>query len=93
MRVLLLIAPLLLLLACSEASAQACFTGCGCQVGKNGSGWRRMDTREHKCLPCDEVDRYCGKGKVNCHWEGCPNLALIRVQCPQHIPRAPCPMK
>ena len=81
-----------LLFTCGEAGAQSCRTGCGCQ-GKHGSGWRRMDTESQKCLPCSEVDRYCGTDKVNCRWEGCRNLELIRESCPKHIPAVTCPMK
>jgi hypothetical protein len=90
MRMLLFAA--LWLFACSEAGAQSCSTGCGCQPGKHGSGWRRIDTKSKRCVGCDEM-HLCGKERVGCHWEGCRSLTLIRQHCPQYIPAVPCPLK
>jgi hypothetical protein len=79
-----------MLLYAGAAGAQPC-AGCGCN---GGSGWRIVTTNSKKCIGCGEVASRCGTSPTErCVFEGCSNIATIRINCPLHIPAKACSLK
>jgi hypothetical protein len=78
------------LLSAQVAWTQVC-SGCGC---KGGSGWRAITIASQKCTGCSEVAKRCGTPATEkCVFEGCANIQVVRLSCPEHIPDKACGLK